>query len=195
MTQKEKITDGVYEEVLEKSLLLLQKFANHEEQKIEIGIEIGKTVNLLIEKQQDTSILKKLSRDITRKTGKLYLPTHFLSFHQLFLNFHNMKQVKEKTKNIVNQLSLDLLFKISNTDKKSENHNEKQNSYFLILRRIEKLLVKLDISINEQFPTEDDLTEILKKIELLRNKCDEIIKNLQSPKKATQISIFGKTLV
>lgn len=31
MTQKEKITDGVYEEVLEKSLLLLQKFANHEE--------------------------------------------------------------------------------------------------------------------------------------------------------------------
>lgn len=101
-----------------------------------------------------------------------------------------MKQVKEKTKNIVNQLSLDLLFKISNTDKKSENHNEKQNSYFLILRRIEKLLVKLDISINEQFPTEDDLTEILKKIELLRDKCDEIIKNLQSPKKATQISIF-----
>ncbi|WP_297213466.1 MULTISPECIES: hypothetical protein [Thermodesulfovibrio] len=189
MIQKEKIADSLYEEVLKDCLSLLQKFANHEEEKIGIAIEIGKTVNSLIEKTQDTFILQKLSRDISQKTGKLYLPSQFSQFHQLYLNFQDMEQVKEKTKNILNQLSLDLLFTISNTESK-KNNKENQNPYFLILRRIEKLLIKLDILVDEKSPTEDDLKEILKKLKLLQDKFDEITKNIQAPRESSQLSIF-----
>lgn len=191
MIQKEKIADSLYEEVLKDCLSLLQKFANHEEQKIEIAIEIGKTLNSLIENTQDASILKKLSRDISLKTGKLYLPSQFSKFHQLYLNFHNIDQVKEKTKSILNQLSLDLLLKIFDINKKSEkNPGEKQNPYFSILHRIEKLIIKLDILIDEQCPTEDDQKQILERIKLLKDKFDEIAKNLQSLRKNSQLYIF-----
>lgn len=189
MIQKEKIADSLYEEVLKDCLYLLQKFANHEEQKIAIAIEIGKAVNTLIENTQDTFILKKLSRDISQKTGKLYLPSQFSQLHQLYLNFQDMEKVKEQTKNILNQISLDLLLKISNTETK-KNTKENQNPYFLILRRIDKLLIKLDILVYEKSPTEDDLREILKKLTLLKDKFDKIIKNLQSTSGSSQLSIF-----
>lgn len=189
MILKEKIADSLYEEVLKDCLSLLQKFANHEEQKIVIAIEIGKTVNSLIEKTQDTFILKKLSRDISQRTGKLYLPSQFSQFHQLYLNFQDMEQVKEQTKNILNQISLDLLFKISSIETK-KNTKENHNPYFLILRRIDKLLIKLDILADEKSPTENDLREILKKITLLKDKFDKIIKKLQSPEGSSQLSIF-----
>lgn len=189
MIQKEKIADSLYEEVLKDCLSLLQKFATHEEQRIGIAIEIGKAVNTLIENTQDTFILKKLSRDISQKTGKLYLPSQFSQFHQLYLNFQDMEQVKEQTKNILNQISLDLLLKISNTETK-KNTKENQNPYFLILRRIDKLLIKLDILVYEKSPTEDDLREILKKLTLLKDKFDKIIKNLQSTSGSSQLSIF-----
>lgn len=189
MIQKEKIADSLYEEVLKDCLSLLQKFATHVEQRIGIAIEIGKAVNTLIENTQDTFILKKLSRDISQKTGKLYLPSQFSQFHQLYLNFQDMEQVKEQTKNILNQISLDLLLKISNTETK-KNTKEKQNPYFLILRRFDKLLIKLDILVYEKSPTEDDLREILKKLTLLKDKFDKIIKNLQSTSRSSQLSIF-----
>ncbi|MCS7214950.1 MAG: hypothetical protein NZ826_02195 [Thermodesulfovibrio sp.] len=192
MLQNEKVSNILYDEVLNKCLLLLQKLNQHEEEKISIAIEIGRNIHSLTE-NADFSLIRRLSRDISKRTGKLYLPSQFSEFRQLYLNFQNIERIKDKAKNVLNQLTLDFAIKLSETNKKSKkNYEESKNQYFLILQRIEKLLIKLDILIEENFPDEDKINEIIKKFNLLQDKITDIVNNLQIQRKSPQLSIFDE---
>jgi len=185
MSVKEKKNENIYREVLTQCINLLKKMSDYEEEQILLAFEIGKNVDkLLKEYSSDDSVIKRLSREISKQLGKFFEPSIFIQYQQLYLNFGTIESIKEKTK-IMNEIDMNTLLEIVSKSKNNQTKNHQNNiSIFItILKKIERLSEKLNNLLYEKTPSDEEIEEIKKIKELIikkLNQFDDIIENKNS---------------
>jgi len=189
MFAKEKKNENIYQEVLMQCINLIKKMNDYQQEQIFLAFEIGKNVDqLLKEYSSDDSVLKRLSREISKQLGKFFEPSRFIQYQQLYLNFGTVESIREKTK-IMNEIDINILLKIIPNSKNNQNKNIKNDiSIFIkMLKKIEKLSEKLNNLLYEKTPTDEEIEEINEIMQLIDKKLNQFKQKLKN----SQICLYN----
>jgi len=186
MSTKEKKNENIYQEVLRECINLIKKMNDYQQEQIFLAFEIGKNVDqLLKEYSSDDSVLKRLSREISKQLGKFFEPSRFIQYQQLYLNFGTVESIREKTK-IMNEIDINILLKII-PNSKNKNHKNDISIFIKMLKKIEKLSEKLNNLLYEKTPTDEEIEEINEIIKLIDKKLNQFKQKLKN----SQICLYN----
>jgi len=159
---------------------------DYQQEQIFLAFEIWKNVDqLLKEYSSDDSVLKRLSREISKQLGKFFEPGRFIQYQQFYLNFGTVESIREKTK-IMNEIDINILLKII-PNSKNKNHKNDIGIFIKMLKKIEKIFEKLNNLLYEKTPTDEEIEEINEIIKLIDKKLNQFKQKLKN----SQICLYN----
>ncbi len=183
-----------YAEVLKKCIKLFDEESQHEKEKISLALKIGEKVNKIancINDDESEAIFKRLSRDIFKTRKKIITPSKISEYRQLYLNFQSMDIVTSMEKSLMNDVNLKMLVDIALKDRRPKNKPQKDDSPFLtMLIKAFRLLDRFEIAIEDKQPDDNDMPKLVEKLELITEKVQTILNDLQNYRGRGQMDFF-----
>jgi hypothetical protein len=126
-------------------------------------MQLGQQIDILVKISTDkTSLMMRLSRDISKARGKVISSNKLEAYQQLFLRFDSTENLIQETKELRTDVSVDLLLEMVEVNvqsgKNAKCKNDKNNVIYL-LEKIKKLLVDVEVLI-ELKPLDNSNKEI-----------------------------------
>jgi len=188
--EKKKTDAPLYGEILEQCVELLQKAQDHEEQKIRLLLQVGEKVDTLMNQTgEQEKLLKRLSRDISVRRGRLVLPAELKEFRQLYLSFGETFYNGTPGKLVTGQ-TLEALRELVRNRVKKKSHDRKSvplNVVKKINNHIRNLLSKLE----EWNPDEGEIQEFRDQVEVMKALIFDVVKFVNVLGTSKQLSLFS----
>jgi hypothetical protein len=181
-----------YRNVLKECIALFEEESRHEKEQISLAIKIGEKINEIADSVEDKdAIFKKISRDIFRARKKVITPSKIAEYRQLYLNFQSMETVETMAKAVMSDMTVGMLTEMALKDGQSKSKPKGDDSALLtMLKKANRLLDKIEITIEEKQPDDEDIGKILDEMDIINSRAQTILKTLRNGRGRGQMDIF-----
>ena len=181
---------ALYSKTVKECVSLVDKECELEQEQISLALKMGEKIEQLVATEGE-AVIKKLARDIFKERQKIIPPSKLFEYRQLFLDLGSMETVKTLVEKSLNDVTMDSLIKIARNGKETDGVRQSpRNEIVATLYKALNCLNRVERMLDEKGLSDDELAEILKAAESVKDKAGSVLRTVEGNDGKRQLDMF-----
>jgi hypothetical protein len=182
-----------YRDILRDCISMLDRLNELEWEQINLAITVGQKVDQILGVAgNDSSVIQRLARDISRQRDKLFTTNKLEDYRSIYLSFQSLDQIKKMSSNINVDISTEKIVSMTRVKAgKAQQNDDTGVRLVKTLRQMRNLLKKLLTLLGDCTLSLDEKARVIETLSLLRERNEILIRRVELTSCISQLDLFS----